>query len=251
MNEIKSECVETMKNARALQEKLGVPESERCSLPPTFHLFRNENRIQGLTLLYEGIIFECRAKLAAREEAEKVAAAKAKADAIAADPTGSFLARLAASAKLESARKAARSVWQTLRTCQKTMDVLAEARERLPENFERLGVTEYEHLFEVYASQVIELVPVIHAQRDSAAQAQAEYDCRMAAMRERIESQYREVLANGNALAAKLGKRPRQPLDIIKMAGSQIEEAITEMRGAIHRLHGQILQQGRPQRRAA
>jgi hypothetical protein len=73
MCEIKDECRATLKKARDLQAQVGVPEAERCSLPPTFNRLRNEERIHALTAQYEAIIAECEKQIAehaASKEAE-------------------------------------------------------------------------------------------------------------------------------------------------------------------------------------
>lgn len=66
----KDACREAMIETRKLQQELGVPENERCSLPASFNRFRSVERLDALTAEYEKIADTCREQLAAKKAAE-------------------------------------------------------------------------------------------------------------------------------------------------------------------------------------
>lgn len=128
MCEIKNECRETMKKARELQERLGVPVGERCSLPPNFHLCHDERRIETLTEQFEAIAEDCRERLALAElvfelEAIRAEAKKAEAQA-AADKAKAIVAKPAPIDPRRHGREALEAERKPLR--QRFLDLLNE-----------------------------------------------------------------------------------------------------------------------------
>jgi hypothetical protein len=73
----KDSCREAMHEARRLQQELGVPEGELCSLPATFNRFRSVERLNALTAEFETIADECRKTFAASPAGQLAALAMA------------------------------------------------------------------------------------------------------------------------------------------------------------------------------